>query len=615
MKIIIRNLLLLVFCFSLFAKAQQNSKPFVPSSFKWDLKSIYDDSIPWESKIAQLKKENIQVSHLEGLIKEDYDNLYMVLERVSQLRGKVAKLVIYGALMENLDYTSVEAQQQFLEALEIEDEIEATTSFINYEIAKIPSNDIQKQILTQPKLAKHIKRINRIKEEAKFRLPKETEKALLGMKRLWLQSGQTYQALFENKNLDWPEVMLSNKERIKVFPRQFFNIRKSSNSKDRVNVSKTFLNSISKYKDILAIQLTKRIETELQIGKFRGFSSGIDAEFFIRDGFPVGTTSTFRDIAFKHRELLQKYCKIVAKLNGNKKPHYADVYAGTANIDREFSLQESIDIVYNSTHYLGDEYKSKIDSLLNENTFHFEMSKNKRIMWAIFPPVGGAKPYTIMPYNNTYRASSVLSRAIVGNLAQHHYKPDTRDDPPVYNNGIIYVGSLLHQDYLIKEAHNKEEKLAYLQAGIYSLYNTFFKYAVYASFEYEIEKRLQMGKSPNGEEVSNIYYGVLKNYYGKQIEIPKEYAYEWMTIAQPFNTYEHQYWPVAMAAACNILENIGEVQVKKLLIGKTNAKSDRSFQILKEAGIDMTKPHVYNSLIKKMYYYFDEMDKQFNIKK
>ncbi|WP_350291488.1 hypothetical protein [uncultured Croceitalea sp.] len=592
----------------------QNHISLKPSDFQWDLKTLFNEKNTWDEEIKKLRLETASILKLEGLIAKDYKNLEMVLDSVSSLRSKAAKLVVYTALKENLDYTSSIAQQRFLTALEIEDEIEAATCFINKEIAGISEQNLTAQLKGNENLEKHLKRINRIKEEGNYRLSNETEKTLLGMKRLWLQSGQTHQAIFENEKLDWPEITLSNQKKVVLTPSQFYRLRKHKERDERANASITFLEYLEKYKDILAIQLTKRIEIELELGLLRGFPSGIDSEFYMRDGFPIGSTDIFRKAALDNNKQIQRYCSIISSLNDGGKQHYSDIYIGTASVDRNFSLGESIDIVYKATEHFGEDYTKKLDSLLQEKTFHLEMTDTKRIMWAIYPPVGGAKPYTIMPYDGSFRASSVISRALVGNLAQHHYLPDTRDDPPVYNNGIIYVGSLLHRDYFVKQAKSKKERLTYLQAAAYGLYNTFFKYAVYASFEHKIEEKLINGESPNGEEVSKIYYGVLKEYFGDEIEIPEAYAYEWMTIAQPFNTYEHQYWPVAMAAACGIMENLNDPDIMNLLVGKTTPESDRSYQILKAAGIDFLKADSYTPLFNKMKVYLDDIEELINKK-
>lgn len=602
----------LVLTFLFLTAIQGQNKQYNIDDFKWDLSTLYDESVSFEKQVEQLHQEKNEIKKLEGQISQNVENLEMVLDRVSVLRGKAAKLVIYTALKENLDFTSKIAQRQFLIALEIEDEIESSTNFINTEVGQITKKEIEDLLIESPSLQKHKKRINRIKREKKYRLSQETERVLLGMKRLWLQSGQTHQSIFENRDLNWPKIKDRNENEISLFPSEFFRIRRSKDLDTRTKGTKIFLEHIEKYKDLLAIQICKRIEAELLIGRSRGFPTGIDAEFFLRDGFPIGATNILRKAALDNKELFQRYCKTISRLNGNLSPQYSDVYIGTASIDGKISLDESIKIVYEATEDLGNQYRKKIDSLLKEDTFHFRMSPTKRIMWAIYPPVGGSKPYTIMPYDESFRASSVLSRAIVGNLAQHHYSPDTRDDPPVYNNAIIYVGSLLHRDYLTQQAVDKSSKLKYLQAAAYGLYNTFFKYAVYASFEYEIESRLLKGEYPDGEDVSNIYYGVLQRYLGDEINLPAEYAYEWMTIAQPFNTYEHQYWPVAMAAACEIVNQIKIPKVNDLLIGKVTEESDRSYQILKEAGIDLMDDRTYSALFSKLEFYLDEIDKLLN---
>ena len=308
-----------------------------------------------------------------------------------------------------------------------------------------------------------------------------------------------------------------------------------------------------------------------------------------------------RRAAFNQQDLIDQYISLLKRLNGTQDFHYCDLYMRNNKLKKTFSIDETVQIALGATKSFGPFYKEQLLKLFDDSTFHLGNEPEKRAMWAIYPPVGNAKAYTILKYNGSFLSSNVLLRAIVGNLAQYHYIPDTRDDPPVFNNSVIYVGSLLHTNYLIDQARNDAEKIFYIREELSRLWNSFFKYCIYAEFENQVEKRLIQGLNPNGQEISEIYLKVLHSFFGNGIKIPEYYQYEWMTIAQPFSTYEHQYWPMAMAASCKLVQLLPSTQkVQNLFLGRTNAKSDRSYQILTSVGIEMNNPVVYNSIIERM---------------
>ncbi len=86
------------------------------------------------------------------------------------------------------------------------------------------------------------------------------------------------------------------------------------------------------------------------------------------------------------------------------------------------------------------------------------------------------------------------------------------------------------------------------------------------------------------------------------------FSTEWMTNAILFLSYEYQFWPPAMAMAAQVVERMraGDDTGRKVideLLGRSDY--DRTYQMLNEVGIDLTKPEPYQALI-------DRMDRQLN---
>lgn len=574
-------------------------------SYSWDLSTLYSNEQDVEKEIKEIQLLIGSMEELKRLQLNSSSDLLFLMDRVSDVRKRAAKLVVYGALISNLDKTSESAQKIYDQALEVEDKVESEVAFMKHKVADLAPARIALWMKEEPRLQAHIKRLNRIAYEREYFLDPKSEGTLKKLNRFRLQSGRTYQALLDS-DLDWPVYNFSGRD-IVLDIGQYFNLRSNSDDASKDGVRK-FHEYMARYEDLLAIQLTNRIEMDLQLANLRGIESSIDAEFFIRDGFPIGSVQNFRNAAQKHAGVLSEFVRIKSRLLGNDQTGYADLYQSLPSFEDTYPIGRSVEILLNATKRFGTAYQQRLVEVFNDSVLHFANLPTKRRMWAIYPPVGGAKPYTIMSYNDSFLASNVFARAMVGNLAQHHYEPDTRDDPPVYNNGVIYTGGLLHYEYLIDQAQSPEEKLFYLIEAANRIWNSFFKYSIYATFEFEIEERLKAGKYLTGEEVSQIYYDVLMKFFDNDIQIPEHYRYEWMTIAQPFYTYEHQYWPVAIAAASVILDRIEEDEkIQNLLIGKTETQWDRSHQILKAVGIDMGEESTYMSIATRMKKYMDDM--------
>ena len=583
---------------------KQNTKDYI-----WDLSSLYANDNEWTNDKVFIIKNVKKISEIPDSVSSDKE-LSTILDFVSDLRSRSAKMVVYSALLSNLDYTSEQAQQKYDTATQLEDLVESHVFKVEQLLTDIPKEKLNNWLNNSQSLQVHKKRINRVLEQEPYLLNSEAEKVLRSLNRMRQFPGETYTSFMDSK-IGWPACTLQDGTEIILTPSNYSKYKNSKVEEDRNKVITTFLNFLGSNSNLLGNLLVSRIATDLQIAKLRGFVSGADAQFFMRDGFAVGGHNVLLNAVRQNKNALQRFIKVRASLLKQERINYEQLHSNPFSSNDTFSLKESINIIKNATAFLGEDYQSKLIGVLSDSTFHLVQTTNKRNMWAIYPPVGGAKPYTIMSYNDSFLASNVLARALVGNLAQHHYSPDTRDDPPVYNNGVIYVGSLLHYDYLIHSSADKNKKLYYLVEEANRLWKSFFRYLIFAELEHYIEASINNNFIPNGETISNKYYSIITSYYGTEyVEIPNEYKYEWLTFQQPFHTIEHQYWPPAIATACSILEKVakGNDNALNLLLGKVTEESDRSYQILKAAKIDLLDIETYNPLINRMNRLLDEIE-------
>src|SRR5262249_59662752 len=78
---------------------------------------------------------------------------------------------------------------------------------------------------------------------------------------------------------------------------------------------------------------------------------------------------------------------------------------------------------------------------------------------------------------------------------------------------------------------------------------------------------------------------------------------EWMIYDVSFFSFEHQFWAAAIAAAAEMVEKVhaGDPDgLKALDAVYGRGDSDRSFHLLRQAGIDMASPEPYEALFRRM---------------
>jgi oligoendopeptidase F len=293
---------------------------------------------------------------------------------------------------------------------------------------------------------------------------------------------------------------------------------------------------------------------------------------------------------------------------GLARADYADMYAEMPGLDRTFAASEAMEAAVASSAGFGAEYQAGLRARMREPWMHFAPGPAKSDIYGIFPPVGGAAPYFVMTYQPSYRRA----RALAGGLAlmkafadiPRDAAPDTRDDPGIYSNAVIYVGDLLFDDYHAGRASGGRERAAYLLADLDLLWAHYFRWAIVSDFEARVQELVARGEAPSGAGVSRLYLGLLREYYGPGVAVDDAFAGEWMTFPVSFLSYEGQFWPPAMAAACAIVE-------RKLAFDRALGRGevDLSYQIFMGLGVDMASPDPYEAVIRRMNARMDELER------
>ena len=154
--------------------------------------------------------------------------------------------------------------------------------------------------------------------------------------------------------------------------------------------------------------------------------------------------------------------------------------------------------------------------------------------------------------------------------------------------------------YMIDNAKTKEEKLYFIDNYLESFRTTLYRQAMFAEFENIIHKYAQEGGTLNADFLNKTYYDLNKFYYGEDVVVDDKIKYEWARIPHfYYNFYVFQY-STGISCATEFARKVlskEEGAVEKYLGFLSKGSSEYPIDILKEAGVDMTKKDpILNSL-------------------
>jgi oligoendopeptidase F len=583
--------------------------------YVWDLSSLYANDAAWQAERATVTGKLKTVGQLKGTLGRDAKPLADGLDEISDLRARVAKMVLYTQLQVEIDSQSAPAKSRADVSTALESNVESAVSFLADEIGKIGEQRLGQWIRAEPRLDRHRRRINRILRETPHTLPSQAQAVVQSMGRWPQLAGDIFWSLHE-ADLGWPKIPAADGKETPVTLANFYSrLRRSQNQEERNAANNAFLGRLRGLENVFGLLYTRRIDADLTIARHRKFNDGIEAIWFLRDGMPRGSHRVMIDVARKNLGTLRRHVDLRRRVLGIEHISYGDLRA-TVPLNRQFTVRDAIENAVNGLAPMGKDYERRLRDRLGQRLMHLPPLPQKRFTFAVFPPVGGANPYILMSFRGNYRSSRALAGGMALMMAftdiPREHALDTRDDPGIYSNAVIYTGNLLHDEYAKKSTDNREQRIGIISSTLDLIWSNFFEWIIFSELDVNVQDLMAKGEPPSGARISQMYLDLLREYYGPadRLAIDENFSAEWMVESVPFASYEHQFWPPAMAAACLLTEKLqaGDVGARKAMdeaLGRGDL--DLSYQLLSPAGIDMTTPEPYQAAIRRMNFLLDEL--------
>jgi oligoendopeptidase F len=585
------------------------------NEYVWDLSLIFKSDDDWRKEFERTTKVKENIKSYRGTLARSSKTLLTAMDACYDLRSSAAKLMIYGMLKHDANTQDEEARKMNEAAGNLEREVESSLGFLNAEIIKIGAKKLKSWIAAEAGLARHQRRINRLLLEAPYTVPGELQSVIETMKGWPAVSGDGFFALYES-DLNWPTYKNSEGNLVTISYSTYRNMRRSADANDRFNISKTYLDYIAKYENIMGHLYTSRIKADVAIARYKNLDDAIDAMWLLRDGVPEGTYKTMIATAEKNITISKRYAAVLQRQLNLDHFRYADFYALPGGFSKRLTIQEAWEIIFNAYQPLGNQFIEKMSAEMAKPITHLAPMPYKHSFYANQMPIGGIPSYSMMTFTGSYAnlrnlASLAARKVRITGIPEGNW-PDTRDDPPIYGNGLLYVTELLLDDYLIVHAASKEEKIFHLQNSLFRLWTHAFSFAVDAELDATVQDMIVQNNSPSGREITAIYHQLLKK-YNPEIEVGESFAHEWQDKSVQFLSFEGQFWVPGMASACLLHQQIksNSPDAKNVLmeglLGKTD--TDLSYGMLKTVHIDLASEKTYQAMYDRMNELLDQLEK------
>ncbi len=614
--------LLLILALAVASPTSAAQRDSIPEKYTWNLAEIYPSERAWvEARdraigaLAGLRKH-------EGRLGDSPQALRETLESWAKVEETTNRIATYAKMRYDLDQRVGRAQQMDQQARQLQNDLQAAISWIRPAILALGVDRVRSSVAAEPGLAAFRQPLEDILRRAPHTLPSDEER-IVAMANNMSSAGFDIRGIFVNADLPYPEVTLSTGETVRLDAAGYARARAASSRDDRLKVFRAFWTAYSGFTRTLATALNAQVQAHVFVKDVRKFESSLEASLFA-DHIPTQVYTRLLDDVHANLSSLHRYLDLRRRMMGLDRLGYEDLYAPIVpKYERSFSPEEAMASTVKAVKPLGAEYERVLRAGFESRWVDWLPSTGKR-SGAYSTGVYGLHPFQLQNFTGLYDEVSTLAHE--SGHSMHTYLADRAQPYPTHDYPIFVaeVASTLNENLLfhsmLEGARGDDERLFLLGSYVDTLRTTLFRQTLFAEFELRVHEMLEKGEPLTADALGALYLKLAREYYGHDegiCAVDDLYAAEWAYIPHlHYNFYVYQY-ATSIIASISIADGIlseaarsdGSTARRDAYLRMLSAGSSRyAFDLLKEAGVDLTTSAPFQAAVREMNRVMDQME-------
>ena len=569
----------------------------VPANLKWKLEDIFANLDAWNETYEKVSGQ-IDFSTYEGKL-SDPEVLFECLEKINKVVLDLSKLGVYAFMWHDEDTRNSEAAalQSRVDLLEMK--LMGSIAFVNPELTALETATLE-ALAKDEKFKDYDYSIKNIIKNKPHVLSKEIE-AMLSQESTIFGGFQKIFGMIDNADFPYPTVKVDG-EKVTLTHGMYGVLLHSPDRKVRREAFKAYYKAYIGLINTITAAYVGNVEKDVFIARTRKYESSLQMALE-REDVSVKVYENLLKSVKKGLPLLHRYYRDKKKLMGVKSMHMYDVYVSPVD-DAELKLdyEDAFKVVKEGLTPLGERYQELLQEAHDNGWIDVEETEGKRSGAYSVSVFGLSHPYVLLNYQKT--TGDVFTLAHELGHAMHSYfsernQPQEKADYKIFVAEVAStVNEVLLYKYLMKTTTDEKLKKYLLSYYMDMLKGTLFRQTQFAEFEYISHDMAEKGQPLTKDALCKVYHDLNKKYYGRSVVSDDEIAYEWARIPHLYRAFYVYKYATGIISAVSIAERIyneGAPAVEDYFKFLSSGGSDSPVELLKLAGVDLTKMDAFNS--------------------
>ena len=567
----------------------------VPEELKWDLTRVFSSDNDWEQEYTLIKKEVQDLSKLKKDFTKDGHHLYDGLTKILEVGRRLEKVYVYATMSSDVDSSDSHYLGYVAQAQTLASQFEAATSFMNPSILELSQADLNQFMEDEPKLNNYAHMLEQIMQQKPHTLSAQEEKIIADAGDALGTSENTFNVL-TNSDMEYGYVETDDGEMVQLSDGLYSNLIQSQNREVRKNAFDVMYATYGQFENSLASTLSGVVKQHNYLARVHNYDSARSSAL-AENHVPTVVYDTLISEVDSHLDLLHDYVALRKQILGLDDLQMWDLYVpltGTPSLS--YTFEQAKAEAKKALVPLGEDYLKQVDYIFNNRVIDVVESQNK-VTGAYSGGSYDTDAYELLNWENNIDSLYTLVHE-TGHSVHSMYTRQTQ--PYVYGDYPIFVAEIasttnenILTEYFLDHITDPKTRAFVLNYYLDSFKGTLFRQTQFAEFEQYIHDLDAKGEPLTADMLDDFYGDLNQRYYGDAVEPGSEIAKEWARIPHfYYNFYVYQYatgFAAATALANNVVHGTSEQREAYINFLKSGS-SDYPVEIMKKAGVDMTKP-------------------------
>lgn len=569
---------------------------------KWNLHDIYESTEKWEQDFQQVLKQIDQLKQYDGAI-HNANDLFDYLHLSEEIGSIYNKLYVYTMLQADLDTRNSESQALLDRASQLGRKISQATSFFMPFLLSLEEKTLKGYIAEVKGLAYFEEDLLDSYRYKAHVLTKEQEAVLSKVGEAFSAPQKTF-GMINNADIKFGEIISDSGEKVELTRGMYSKLIEDQDRNKRKDAYKAYYKPYVQLKNTIGSTLSAAIRNNVNMAKVRDYPSALEKSLF-GDEVPKEVYDNLIMSTKQNLAPMYKYVELRKRLLEVEELHAYDLSVPlVAEAKEDITYEEGFALMLEALKPLGEEYIEILAGFKEHRYIDVRETPGKR-SGAYNIGLYGVHPFILL--NHRDDLDSVFTLAHECGHGMHSYF-SSKHQPRIsagYSIFVAEVASTVNEilliRYLLNTTKETEKKKFLLNHFIDSFKGTFFTQVMFAEFEKIVHEKAENDEPLNADVFNKVYETIFRTFNGENLVFDDEVKYGWSRIPhfyRPFYVYKYATgYTSAIIIADKILTGDKQALENYLTFLKSGS-SEKPLDLLRIAGVDLTKPEPISNAMK-----------------